>query len=830
LAALPPETQSFRSTHDALRAVLDAIAIRPDELATIVVAAPSALIVFDSNRRIVLASRHAEAFFGYSPGALVGETTDRLLPARLRQPDAAPMVPMVDLLQVDLPGIRQDDRELRVEWVIGSVTTETRTLFLATVRDRDVVERALEALRSSEERFRLLVDGVRDYAIFMLDAAGMVSSWNRGAERIKGWTAEEIIGQPYERFFTPEDVAAGVPRMLLASVARDEVREIEGWRVRKNGERFRASAYLAALRSTTGELYGFAKVTRDLTQKYRAEELERHLDIERAAREAAEASQRELRESEDRLRRLQVISSAMSQATTPYEVATAMLDHGIAMFGATGGAFYVLGRGGETLELVEHRGGPANLQTEFASLALDHPVPLVEAARRRSPSFFEQRSELVAAYPAFPSGIEAGAAMPLIAHAKLVGAITLNFQGPRVFPLYERSVLVTISDVCAQALERALLFIAETEARKVAEAANRSKDQFLAMLGHELRNPLAPIVTALKLLPQDETARRARDAIDRNVKHLVRLVDDLLDVSRITQRKVQLEADRVELAEIVERALELTAPLVEERGHHLEVTVPATGLPVFGDSTRLAQVIANLVNNSAKYTERGGHIAVSAALRDGDIELIVRDDGVGIDAEMLPRVFELFTQEEQSLDRSRGGLGLGLAIVRSLVAMHGGTVTAASPGRGKGSTFTITFPVTTQPAVLPVEQSKPTRSPEVQRRILVVDDNTDAAQLMAELFERSGHSIAIAHDGPSALEVAATFSPEVAILDIGLPVMDGYELARRLRQQLGTSVYLVALTGYGQASDRDRAKAAGFDVHLVKPVDPAVLRAAIAPA
>jgi len=192
-----------------------------------------------------------------------------------------------------------------------------------------------------------------------------------------------------------------------------------------------------------------------------------------------------------------------------------------------------------------------------------------------------------------------------------------------------------------------------------------------------------------------------------------------------------------------------------------------------------------------------------------------------------PRCY-LFAQEHQSLDRTRGGLGLGLAIVRSLVAMHGGTVTAASPGRGKGSTFTVTFPVATLPVVVPVEKSKPTTSHEVLRRILVVDDNMDAAELMGELFERSGHSIKIAHDGPSALEVAATFAPEVAILDIGLPVMDGYELARRLRQQLGSAVHLIALTGYGQASDRDRARAAGFDVHLVKPVDHAALRAAIA--
>jgi CheY-like chemotaxis protein/two-component sensor histidine kinase len=327
------------------------------------------------------------------------------------------------------------------------------------------------------------------------------------------------------------------------------------------------------------------------------------------------------------------------------------------------------------------------------------------------------------------------------------------------------------------------------------------------------------------LLPEDQTAARARDAIDRNVKHLVRLVDDLLDVSRITQQKVQLQKHRVDLVEVVERAVELTGPLVDERQHHLDVAIPS-GLAVHGDSTRLAQVVANLINNSAKYTERGGHIAVAATERDGRVELTVRDDGIGIEPAMLPHVFDLFAQEHQNLDRSQGGLGLGLAIVRSLVTMHDGTITAASAGRGKGSLFTLRFPLAAPVPAVPSERSTSTGMPEVSRRILVVDDNTDAAELMAELFQRSGHHTAVAHDGPSALEVAATFGPEIAILDIGLPVMDGYELARRLRDQLG-QIHLIALTGYGQASDRERAIAAGFDVHLVKPVDPAALRAAV---
>jgi PAS domain S-box-containing protein len=815
-------TTNSRPTHATLRVILAAIGANPDQLDQILTTSQHAVIVFCSNRQITAANRHAESLFGYDAGELVGLASDQLLPPRMRQPDPPPMMPLADIMQIDLPGIRRDETEFRVEWVLGSVRVVDRDWFVVMLRDREQIDRALDALRASEERFRLLVDGVRDYAIFMLDANGLVSSWNTGAQRIKGWTAEEIIGQPYEMFFTAEDRAAKVPHKLLASAALDEIHETEGWRVRKNGERFRANAYLAALRSSTGELYGYAKVTRDLTEKYQAQQLEKHLAIERAAREAAQAA-------EERLRRLQSISVALSEAVTPHDIAKAVLELSLPALDASGGVFYVLDRDGTALELIAQRGHPDGFLTSFQTIPLDGGTPLVDAARRKTAVFYEDRRQLMAGYEQFDKVIEdrfkASAALPLMAHGKLVGALAVHFREARTFTAGEKSMLLTISEVCAQALERAQLFIAETDARELAESANRSKDQFLAILGHELRNPLAPIVTALMLLPEDKVSTRARDAIDRNVKHLVRLVDDLLDVSRITQQKVQLQKHRVELIEIVDRAVELTSPLVDERRHHLDVTIPS-GLFVYGDSTRLAQVVANLINNSAKYTERGGHIAIAAAERAGRIELTVRDDGTGIEPAMLPHVFDLFAQEHQSLDRSQGGLGLGLAIVRSLVLMHDGTVTAASGGRDKGSLFTITFPPADRATTAPIERASWPRLPEVSRRILVVDDNTDAAELMAELFQRSGHRTAVAHDGPSALEIATAFAPEIAILDIGLPVMDGYELARRLREQLGP-IHLIALTGYGQSSDRERALAAGFDVHLVKPVDPATLRAAV---
>jgi PAS domain S-box-containing protein len=260
--------------HAALKAIIRRIAERPSELHAIVAESPEAVIAFDERRHILHANGGAEALFGYSRGALDGGLTDLLLPERLRQPQAPPMTPIVDITQVDLPGIRKDGTELSVEWAFGSLSTSSGHVFVMTVNDREATERGIEALRASEERFRLLVDGVHGYAIFTLDPAGKVSSWNRGAERSKGWPLDEVIGQPYSIFFTPEDRAAGVPERLLAAAIREGGQEVTGWRVRKDGTRFRANASLTALRSPSGELRGFAKITRDLTEKLMAEELE----------------------------------------------------------------------------------------------------------------------------------------------------------------------------------------------------------------------------------------------------------------------------------------------------------------------------------------------------------------------------------------------------------------------------------------------------------------------------------------------------------------------------------------------------------------------------
>ncbi|MET0410033.1 MAG: ATP-binding protein [Polyangiaceae bacterium] len=354
------------------------------------------------------------------------------------------------------------------------------------------------------------------------------------------------------------------------------------------------------------------------------------------------------------------------------------------------------------------------------------------------------------------------------------------------------------------------------------ESANRSKDEFLAMLGHELRNPLSPIVTALELMklkPGRDTSDE-RNIIERQVRHLVRLVDDLLDVAKITRGKVELKKESLEVADVLDKAVEIASHLFEQRRHQLTIDVPKQGLLWTGDPVRLAQAVANLLTNAARYTNPGGHVQLSAQ-RDGD-ELVIRvlDDGVGIASDMLPHVFELFVQGKRSSDRAEGGLGIGLALVKNLVSLHGGFVTASSAGSGRGSEFVIHLPL-----LEPGRQSEAPRGMNmsqlagVRRRVLVVDDNQDSAELLRTMLRIAGHDVTIAHDPPAALALAERFAPEVAVLDIGLPVMDGYELAARLRQLPQTrTCKLIAVTGYGQSEDHSRSERAGFATHLVKPI------------
>ena len=387
---------------------------------------------------------------------------------------------------------------------------------------------------------------------------------------------------------------------------------------------------------------------------------------------------------------------------------------------------------------------------------------------------------------------------------------------------------VDITERRRAARERLQILEGAEEARNEAVRANRAKDEFLAMLGHELRNPLSPVLTALELMrTKAGDVARERNIIERQIHLMARLVDDLLDVARIAQGKITLDRRAIDFAEVVRHAIDVARPLITEHRHHFELELDDE-MWVDGDEARLCQVVSNLLTNAAKYTPAGGHIHARARLVDGDVVLTVRDDGTGIPPDILPRLFDRFVQGRRTIDRSEGGLGLGLAIVRSLVVLHGGTAAVRSAGVGRGSEFEVRLPALEPTAEhpVPVTLSRPSIQP-LSRRILVVDDNVDNADLLAEALEACGYETRVAYNGPSALDVAAAFRPEIAFLDIGLPVMDGFELARRLRAAHEGPIQLIAITGYGQEADRQRSSEAGFDRHLVKPIQLQTLTALI---
>jgi signal transduction histidine kinase/CheY-like chemotaxis protein len=387
----------------------------------------------------------------------------------------------------------------------------------------------------------------------------------------------------------------------------------------------------------------------------------------------------------------------------------------------------------------------------------------------------------------------------------------------------QRSLATTASLLEERAHQRDEEIRRADAARTEAERANRTKDQFLAVLGHELRNPLAPTVTALELmkLRDPNTFRREREVLERQVAHMSRLVNDLLDISRLTQGRVRLEPRQFEMCEAVERATDMARPLIAQQRHTLQVAVPNTGLPLYGDRDRIVQVLSNLLTNAARYTAPGGHIAVTASAVGERVTIAVEDNGPGVPEELVPRLFEPFAQGPRALDRREGGLGLGLALARTFSELHGGTIRLEARDGTHGSRFVVDLPLASATAP---RQAPPMAdmARDKGQRVLLVDDNADAREMLRLALEQAGHIVATASDGPSAIDVTATFRPDVGVLEIGLPGMDGYELARRLRDGY-PHIRLIALSGYSQLLDRETARLAGFDAHCAKPVATTVL-------
>ena len=1052
-----------------------------------------AVFLLDRQGRVLTWNTGAERIKGYRADEIIGQHFSRFYPKEA----LASGWPAHELEVAAATGrfedegwrLRKDGSRFWANVVITPLRDDTGELrgFMKITRDLTDRKQAEEKLRLSEERFRLTVEAIKDYAIFMLDPDGRVATWNSGGERLTGYTAQELIGHHVSRFYPKEAVERGWPDEELRRASADGRIEDEGWRLRKDGSAFWANVVITAIRDESGTLRGFAKVMRDMSERRKAEENARRLLQEEAARQTAERYTSEIEKQREQLHvTLSSIGDAVIVADTegrvtflnpvavaltgwqPEEAAGQPLENvfrivneitrqpaenpvervlregavvGLANHtvlisregreiaiadsaapvrgkaGAVGGAVLVFrditearraaearlqlaaivessddaiigqsldgrilswNKGAERLfgytaaeivgkplstlvppeqpdelpaiierikrgEDIEHyetlrlrKDGsrvdvsltispiqddkgriigaskiarditlrkrqeaalrflaeasktlselndlPNTLQN-VAGLAVPQfadwcAVDLCEedgslrrvAVAHIDPAKVELARDLYRRYPPDPGaaqrvwnvvrtgqaefiptisddlltatvkdpellrsirklGLRSYMGVPLIIRRKVVGVVTfVTAESARRYDAADLAMAEDLAQRVAIAIENANLYQALRE-------EDRRKSEFLAVLAHELRNPLAPLRNGLQVMKMArnnaDAVERTRPMMERQLQVLARLVDDLLDVSRISRGRIELRKERVSLAAVVTSALEASEPLIRQNDHELTVALPDEPVYVDGDKTRLAQALGNLLNNAAKYTDPGGRIWLTVERQGNEAIISVKDTGIGIPEAMVPKVFGLFAQADQSLEKSHGGLGVGLTVVKWLVEMHGGSVEARSEGHGTGSEFIVRLPI-----VLSLVHEQPEEGPEeaavqtAHHRILVVDDNIDAASSLAMMLKIMSHEVRTAHDGLEAVEAAAAFRPDLILLDIGMPKLNGYDACRRIRETpCGKNAVIVALTGWGQEEDKRRSLEAGFDSHLVKPVEPAALEGLLA--
>ncbi|NRF68218.1 PAS domain S-box protein [Aquincola sp. S2] len=607
-----------------------------------------------------------------------------------------------------------------------------------------------------DARFRRLVEGVVDYAILMLDREGRVMTWNVGAERIKGWRADEIIGRSFETFYPPEQIAAGWPQEELRRAAADGRFEDEGWRVRKDGTRFWASVVITALRDDAGALQGFSKVSRDLSERRRQQEA--------------------LRQSEEQLR-------LMVESVKDYAIF--MLDPEGRVLSWNAGAAQIKGYTADEV-----------LLRDFSMFFTAADVAAGKPAQELRTAYREGRAE------------------------------TEGWRVRKDGSLFWANVVITT----VRAADGELRGFAKvtrdlTSQRRLLELEHASQrtNEFIAMLAHELRNPLAPIRNAANVLQLQPALPAAAlpmcQIIERQIGHMTRLVDDLLDVGRIVNGKIVVERVPLDYRDVVLASLEAVRPLADARRQLLLLGALPPQLPMVGDATRLAQALQNLLHNAVRYTHDGGEIRLLVRVEGASCVTTVSDNGAGIAPAALHRIFDLFHQEpSDERQPSQSGLGIGLSLARSLIEHHGGMLSAHSAGLGRGSTFTMLLPLRGNDGTADAELAATPLPVASARRVLVVDDNRDATDTMLRFLQLLGHPARGAYDGDEALAIAEQFKPELVLLDLNMPGGDGFSVLRRLRTLDGAPAFIAAMTGYGQPSDRRTTHEAGFQAHLTKPV------------
>jgi PAS domain S-box-containing protein len=849
-----------------------------------------AVITTDGEGRVTSLNAVAEALTGWTQPEAAGQPLDavfRIVNEQTRLPAENPVTKVLAEGQVvGLANrtilIARDGTERPIDDSTAPIRDAGGVTRGAVLIFRDITER--RKAEATRDRLAVIVESSDD-AIIGKDLDGVITSWNRGAERLYGYAADEVVGRPVSLLLPPErpDEFPGIMERLQRG---EQIDRYETVRVRKGGERVEVSVGISPVRDEAGRVIGASAIAQDVTARKRAEAVlhraMQHIQIvtdgmsvpvTRCGRDLryqwvnkpyADWIGRPVQEVVGRPI-VDVLGEEAFEDLLPYfrrvltgeqvryERAVNFRGLGRRWINSTytptfDPAGAVDGWVAVVLDVTDRKRVEEELRRaeervrSVVETVVDGIVTIDEGGTVET---FNPAAERLFGYPATEViGRNVKVLMPEPYHNAHDGYLAnyLRTGEAKVIGI-GREVVGRRKDGTTFPMELAVSefrlgdrryftgVVRDITERKAAEEAlqeaDRRKDEFLAALAHELRNPLAPVRNALHLLQQagnDGTAvEQARGVMERQVAQLARLVDDLLDVSRIARGKLELRRQRVELAVVVGNAVEASRPLIDQMGHELTVTLPPEPVYLDIDPVRVTQVLSNLLNNAAKYTDRGGRIGLSAERQGSDAVVAVRDTGVGIPADKLPHVFEMFTQVEGSSARAQGGLGLGLTLVKRLTEMHGGSVEARSGGPGRGSEFVVRLPVALGPGADRPPPGGETAA-ALPRRVLVVDDNRDGADSLAMILRLLGNEVRVAYDGAEAVRAAEAFRPDVILLDIGLPKLNGHETARRIRREpWGGRVVLIAVTGWGHEEDRRRSQEAGFDFHLVKPVDPYAL-------
>lgn len=858
---------------------------RREELRITLASIGDAVIATDAESKVTFMNAVAETLTGESQAEAIGKPLERVF--RIIREDTRQVAenPVTKVLEkghiVGLANhtvlIAKDGTERPIDDSAAPIRDKNGKLIGVILVFRDITARRRE--EATQSYLSAIVESSND-AIISKTLDQIITSWNKAAENIFGYTQAEMIGQSIYKLIPPGRHKEE-ERIIERLKRGQKIEHYETVRVRKDGTLIDVALTISPIKNQEGQIIGASKIVHDITerklfQKKLQEIVRRHEETLASITDGFYICDRELRyqymnnagvkmagksraeligktifevypDLKGSMIEIEFNRAIRENIPVHFEVYYPPYDRWFehhAYPSDDGLTIYVTDTTSQRRLLQSLRESEAY----FRGLADAMPQLVWTARSNGTVEYYNSRAreydglapkedgtweweaivhkdDLEMTIQAWQSAVQTGNQYECEHRIKLTDG-TFRWHLSRALPIKDESGQVlkwfgTATDIHE-------LRQKEQELRE----NDRRKDEFLAMLAHELRNPLAPILNAARVLryvaPNVPEIEQMRDMIERQTQHLARLVDDLLDVSRITRGKITLQHERLELKTVITRAIETSRPLIDASRHRLTVTLPQEQIYIKGDLTRLAQVISNLLNNAAKYTEEGGKIELSAERNGGKIIIRVKDNGVGIPANALPHIFDLFSQADRSLDRSQGGLGIGLTLVKSLVEMHGGQVEAHSEGFNQGSEFIVHLPIV-------IDQQQESREPSAittpsnggrastnhhNFRVLVVDDNIDSAESMALFLNFGGHEVRVAHDGPEALQVAREFHPQIVLLDIGLPGMDGYEVAQGLREdQPLPETVIIAMTGYGQAEDRQRSKESGFDHHLTKPVD-----------